>query len=606
MGAYSKLLGLWSPLYRSLGCNATIVHLPDFDQLTVANLVNLILMEEPPDSLVRFNMEQMELFECLNIKLSGLKEIPGDVEIKKVEVKEVKRTTRSSGAVAKNVATLPEKVKVAPPVKVQTPPVKLPTPPGIEAEEPVVSYMCDLCDSKVTSIEKHLEAEHEEIMPIPIGEISTFFTLIPPTKVVQKKPAVLIEENNTTRIDNEPKNVQKSESSPPTKSSKHWSRRPTAYDGPDGIKCPSCPRIFARGAAKLKDNLRCHIGMIHYGQELLAEVEKFYQDGKCKECGRDGKDNAQKKKHMLFHHTGYVAEVLNVVDKAIKGKKEDREEDGKSKLAKVADGDLNGSKRKREEGHSEEESKSLKVDPKLKVADLEKLTTVTTAHAEVEDLLMSDDEDDLEDAHDTEANAEEDVNLEEALDAENAKDEQSSEVLSIQDQLLQMQDLSSEEDEDEDADDRLKEFVGEGLSEEENEDLDDEKAGEQVEPADGDYDIDVGNLISDEDIADDIADDESPEKDQNEKDFGEDDFVGTNEPAAETHDDDLGNISDDDEEEEASEDNLEDVLNFENGEDDGDGDTDTAPNSDQEEESEAFASAMSTEMLEKLDNLLSS
>ena len=31
VGAYSKLLGLWSPLYRSLDCDATILHLPDFD-----------------------------------------------------------------------------------------------------------------------------------------------------------------------------------------------------------------------------------------------------------------------------------------------------------------------------------------------------------------------------------------------------------------------------------------------------------------------------------------------------------------------------------------------------------------------------------------------
>ena len=279
---------------------------------------------------------------------------------------------------------------------------------------------------------------------------------------------------------------------------------------------------------------------------------------------------------------------------------EEREEDGKSKLAKVADGDLNGSKRKREEGHSEEESKSLKVDPKLKVADLEKLTTVTTAHAEVEDLLMSDDEDDLEDAHGTEANAEEDVNLEEALDAENAKDEQSSEVLSIQDQLLQMQDLSSEEDDDEDVDDRLKEFVGEDLSEEETEDLEDGKADDEDRPTntDGDYDIDIGNLVSDEDVADDIADDTADDisltnvQNVNEEDFIEDEYVGMV--------DDLGNTSYVEEE-----DNLEDVLNFvENDEEEEDeGDAETAPNSDFEDQNEELASALSTELLEKLNRL---
>ena len=61
MGAYSKLLSLWSPLYRSLGSDAIVVHLPDFDRLVVANLVNLLLMEEPTDSLLRFNIELMEL-----------------------------------------------------------------------------------------------------------------------------------------------------------------------------------------------------------------------------------------------------------------------------------------------------------------------------------------------------------------------------------------------------------------------------------------------------------------------------------------------------------------------------------------------------------------
>ena len=168
MGAYSKLLGLWSPLYRSFACEPTILHLPDFDQLSVANLVNLLLMEEPTtDSFVRFNIEQMELFECLNIKMSGLTRISRDVETKKVEVRKVKRVTRSSGTVPKNVAKPPEKE--------WTPPV--------QPDEPV-NYMCALCDSKVISIEKHMENDHEEIMPIPITEIATFFSIIPVTKSV--------------------------------------------------------------------------------------------------------------------------------------------------------------------------------------------------------------------------------------------------------------------------------------------------------------------------------------------------------------------------------------------------------------------------------------
>ena len=60
---------------------------------------------------------------------------------------------------------------------------------------------------------------------------------------------------------------------------------------------------------------------------------------------------------------------------------------------------------------------------------------------------------------------------------------------------------------------------------------------------------------------------------------------------------DLGNTSYIGEEE----DNLEDVLNFENFDDD-EGDAETAPNSDYEDKHEELASALSTEMLEKLNN----
>ena len=600
MGAYSKLLGLWSPLYRSLGCDATILHLPDFDQLTVASLVNLLLMEEPPDSLVRFDMEQMELFECLNIKLNGLKEIPKDVEIEKVEGKDVKRATRNSKAVTKNVAKLPEKVNMASPVKVLE-------PPGIIPEEPA-AYRCDLCDFKVTSIEKHLEAEHEEIMPIPVGEISTFFSIIPVVKVA---PKAVVEEKV---INSAPKILRKSESESSLEVKKSDASnlgvgRGFKYDGADGVKCPECPRRFNTGGPRLKDNLKCHIGNIHFSDRLLAEAAIYYISDKCKECGHNGKNNALKKKHMMFNHTKYVTEIITIVENAMKSQGDDdkmkenaealTQEEHPPKVEDIAGG---GTKRKREEeALQEEESKSLKVEPQLKVANLEKLTNA--AHAEVEDLLMSDDEDATQDApqdaQDKDADAEGDATLEEALNEDPVKDGQDSEVLSIQDQLLQMQDLSSEEDEDEDADDRLKEFV----SEEESEDVDDEKGDEKDKPADGDYDIDVGSLISDEDIADDIADDESPAKDQIEEDSGEDEYVGRNESADEAQDNDLGNISDD--EEEASEDNLEDVLNFENEEDDDEGDAETAPNSDNEEKNEEIASAMSTEMLEKLNNLLS-
>ena len=135
------------------------------------------------------------------------------------------------------------------------------------------------------------------------------------------------------------------------------------------------------------------------------------------------------------------------------------------------DEELNGLKRKREEIEDSEQSKKH-----LKVIDLNKLTATPHNHADVEDLLMSDEDDPLEkDAGPEEENLNE-LGLENTSDEvetdTDAKQGQETEVLSIQDQLLQMQDLSSEEDEDEDANDRLKEFLGEDLGEEESEDLD--------------------------------------------------------------------------------------------------------------------------------------
>ena len=77
------------------------------------------------------------------------------------------------------------------------------------------------------------------------------------------------------------------------------------------------------------------------------------------------------------------------------------------------------------------------------------------------------------------------------------------------------------------------------------------------------------------------------------------------------HNDDLGDDSEEEkedaEESESCEDNLEDVLNFENGDEDDedDGDAETAPNSDQEGELDESTSGLSSQMLEKLNNLLS-
>ena len=645
VGAYSKLLGLWSPLYRSMDCNAaTIVHLPDFDQLTVANLVNLLLMEEPPLGYVRFTLEQMELFQCLDIKLNGITEIPADVEIKKVEPKDKKRATRSGiNVVQASDKVVTQSFNGASPLEVET--------------EEQVNYMCDLCDSKTGDIKKHMESEHEEIMPIPMEEIAAFFKIIQSqTKAVLKKPEPLARKCEST--DDEPtsreaKVLEKKDSGSSSKLSnvENSGTGRSASDDFGGVKCPYCQKMFAKGGSRLKDNLKCHIGLVHFGPELLSEVQKFYVGNKCKECGHNGKDSSMKKKHLLFNHTEYVAKVLKLIDEVIQSKKdgkvlklvitpESKQNNEGVELAKDPNSlqtdqkskdtddkkELNGSKRKREESGDSEQGKKH-----LKVIDLKKLTEVPLAHAEVEDLLMSDEDDNLEkNAGPEEENLSEfgpeNINDEVDTDLDPQKG-QETEVLSIQDQLLQMQDLSSEEDEDEDANNRLNEFVGEDLSEVECEDLANEKVDDETmafKNRNGDYDIDVGYLVSDEDIADDISDEvcERLSREQAACDFEDDKQMSLDKATANTNDDsvgDPGNISDDEEDsmekdEDTEEDNLEEVLNFQNGEsdsgeEDDDDDAETAPNSEREDESQMCKdskSVLSTEILEKLDNLLNS
>ena len=605
-----------------MDCNAaTIVHLPDFEQLTVANLVNLLLMEEPPLGYVRFTLEQMELFQCLDIKLTGVTEIPGDVEIKKVEPKDKKRATRSGT----NVVQAPDKVSTQPgkgiPGDVDVKKIqenrrmtrsgasvdksteKVSTmPPEAETEGPA-NYMCDLCDSATSDIQQHLESEHEEIMPIPVGEISTFFKVIPVKKI------------------NNDKERGASESLPCTTNE---------------LKCPSCPKTYlGNSMSNLRDNLKNHIAAVHYGEELMLEAARYYIGNKCKECGHVGKSNALKKKHMLYNHTKYVERISSEVERAEKRKEGISEKDRNNvprdeliqkgnnvQLEEISfqEADLvketSNKKRRREEEDDSEPSKSLKVAAQLKLVDLKQLTEPPLA--EVEDLLRSDDED----------GGAEEVTLNELCDEtvgdRSLDKEQSSEVLSIQDQLLQMQDLSSEEDEDEDANNRLNEFVGEDLSEVEYEDLANEKDDDETMAINrnGDYDKDVGCLVSDEDIADDISDEVSERllREQAACDFEDDEQTSLDKATVNTNEGsvgDLGNISDDEEDsleedEDAEEDNLEEVLNFQNGEgdeEDDDDDAETAPNSEREDESQMCKdskSVLSTEILEKLDNLLNS
>merc|ERR1712129_682053 len=89
----------------------------------------------------------------------------------------------------------------------------------------------------------------------------------------------------------------------------------------ENLLCPKCPKEFDKiktNPAKWKDMLRCHIGLVHGGKDLADKARSEYDGNKCKACGKISKDNTNKKKHMLFHHTKYVDLVLKEVEHAIK------------------------------------------------------------------------------------------------------------------------------------------------------------------------------------------------------------------------------------------------------------------------------------------------
>lgn len=278
----------------------------------------------------------------------------------------------------------------------------------------------------------------------------------------------------------------------------------------ENLLCPKCPKEFDKAKtnpSKWKDMLRCHIGLVHYGKELSDEVGSKYDGNKCKACGKISKDNSNKKKHMLFHHTKYVDLVLKEMELAIKNhydtdKKQHIKVKPLKKLLKPKEVcnneqfEATDPKRKME-AEKEEINKKVKLD-----------IDETNELADVQDLLQSDNEeeggkeDNQDDLHQTgghhevvadkkedkegrekeesredkeerkdEEKREEDKEREEkdgreeeerkgGENEEEEKEEKTDEVMSIQDQLLKMQEFSSDEDDDEEED-RLQEFEGE-------------------------------------------------------------------------------------------------------------------------------------------------
>jgi hypothetical protein len=332
-------------------------------------------------------------------------------------------------------------------------------------------------------------------------------------------------------------------------------RKVTEYD--EGkVKCPYCAQEFNGKNLRLRDALRCHIGNMHFRKELMAEWKRLFHENKCKECGKFYKDKTPARKHLLFNHTKYVKEVLDLTLKTISGRDirpkelhvkeivtnnsqtlrvkpiktpmehsqethqgpDDRKESiNLPSLAekRKAEGDTNGTNKKSnldtvkdnidpkhfqdkkvKEKSNEPENKSVADEMESNLAETENLC------AEIDNLVKIDINEvkiKLESTVDVVLNSEEgsdndpesefvelyksfdqvkeslnhmntisdqinDVTGDEAnshLDKTNDQIE-NNEVMDIQDQLMQIQDISSDEDEEEDED-RMQKFVDEEL-----------------------------------------------------------------------------------------------------------------------------------------------
>ena len=70
------------------------------------------------------------------------------------------------------------------------------------------------------------------------------------------------------------------------------------------VKCPTCSREFVGTTSKLRDQLKCHLGMIHFHVEIMEEIKHFFgNSAKCKNCYKTYASKSSKKKHLVFHHS---------------------------------------------------------------------------------------------------------------------------------------------------------------------------------------------------------------------------------------------------------------------------------------------------------------
>jgi hypothetical protein len=188
----------------------------------------------------------------------------------------------------------------------------------------------------------------------------------------------------------------------------------------EGVKCPKCPKTFSGSSnTKLKDRLRCHVGGVHYGNELRTEVKSYFKGNQCQKCNylpTDKNTNTKKMKHLFFSHTKYVEIVMNETMKAL---------EEKSMARDVSRGPTNSPDK-------------VTIAPNSKIRSPSKIVFKSDEEelfAKVEDLLKSDDEDANkavnEDARDTDI-------VKDTVDKASDVNDRHSDILDMQKRLAML------------------------------------------------------------------------------------------------------------------------------------------------------------------------
>ena len=87
-----------------------------------------------------------------------------------------------------------------------------------------------------------------------------------------------------------------------------------------GVGCPQCARKFTLTGqlVNMRDNLRCHIGLVHFSHQLSKELRKVFEGTHCQMCDFASEKKDKRKRHLIYKHTMYVAEILEITDTTIK------------------------------------------------------------------------------------------------------------------------------------------------------------------------------------------------------------------------------------------------------------------------------------------------